>query len=465
MVVGSFVVLTGCSINSAPSATSSEGSFSLQGRVMGGQQPVSGASFQLYAVGNTGDGSAAYPLIPTGSMTVGSSNNYYPNGSSGCTFTTGNPNSCSALPQTNSSGVFNITGDWGTCTSNQAPAAGTNPYLYIVATGGNPGGGNNANFSEMAALGLCNTLTSSTFIVIDEVTTVGSIAALYPYMSSYSATGSAIGDAAKLALAFTAATTEYMSTATGASPGSGLPTGYYASSTEINSLADSISSCINSTGGVAGDNSSCGTLFSLATPSGGTAPTETVGAALLIAQNPANNAGPIFGRMPAQSPFAPVLTSAPADWTMSIHYTSVGLNLPKSTTVDANGNVWFANSGNNTVAVLAQTGVPISGSPFSGNGLNAPAAIAMDASGNAWVANMGALSLSAFTSTGGVYGSSPYTPAGLSAPDALAFDASGDLWVANSGNSSVSELSNSGASLQQISSGVSAPGAIAIDPK
>jgi len=319
MVVGSFVVLTGCSINSAPSATSSEGSFSLQGRVMGGQQPVSGASFQLYAVGNTGDGSAAYPLIPTGSMTVGSSNNYYPNGSSGCTFTTGNPNSCSALPQTNSSGVFNITGDWGTCTSNQAPAAGTNPYLYIVATGGNPGGGNNANFSEMAALGLCNTLTSSTFIVIDEVTTVGSIAALYPYMSSYSATGSAIGDAAKLALAFTAATTEYMSTATGASPGSGLPTGYYASSTEINSLADSISSCINSTGGTAGQNNACGNLFTDATPPGGTAPTDTIGAIIDILKNPTLNVAAIYGLAPGSgAPFVPTLANAPAYWTLPI---------------------------------------------------------------------------------------------------------------------------------------------------
>ena len=318
IVALSFVVVNGCAINHSPETAASDGSFALQGRVMGGQQPVSGSSFQLYAVGNTGDGSAAYPLIPAGSMTAGSSNNYYPNGSSGCAFTTGNPNSCSALPQSNSSGVFNITGDWGTCTSNQAPAAGTNPLLYIVATGGNPGSGINANFSEMAAVGLCSTVTSSTFLVIDEVTTVGSIAALYPYMSSYSAIGSATGDVQKLALAFNTATTEYMSTATGTSPGTGLPSGYYASSKEIDSLADSISACINSAGGTAGQNNACGNLFTDATPSGGTAPTDTIGAILDILENPALNVAAIYNLSPSAPPFEPTLTSAPSGWTLPI---------------------------------------------------------------------------------------------------------------------------------------------------
>jgi len=413
--------MAGCSGLAPTAGTSTSNGSALHGSVYGGQQPISGANIYLYAAGTSGYGAANTNLLNT-------------------------------AVQTDASGMFNFTGDY-TCTAGQ--------QMYIVSVGGNPGAGTNANATLMAALGDCANLGSTTFINMNEVTTVGSVFALAPFMTSYSGIGTSAANNAGLVQAFASVKklTNFSTGAAGAVAGATVPVA------EIYSLANVLSSCINSTGGVAGDNSSCGTLFSLATPSGGTAPTETVGAALLIAQNPANNAGPIFGRMPAQSPFAPVLTSAPADWTMSIHYTSVGLNLPKSTTVDANGNVWFANSGNNTVAVLAQTGVPISGSPFSGNGLNAPAAIAMDASGNAWVANMGALSLSAFTSTGGVYGSSPYTPAGLSAPDALAFDASGDLWVANSGNSSVSELSNSGASLQQISSGVSAPGAIAIDPK
>ncbi len=36
----------------------------MSGSVYGGQQPVSGATLQLYAVGVQGDGSAATPLLP-----------------------------------------------------------------------------------------------------------------------------------------------------------------------------------------------------------------------------------------------------------------------------------------------------------------------------------------------------------------------------------------------------------------
>jgi len=327
ILVFSFVVLTGCQTGGFPAATEistppSNGSgAALNGRTMGGQQPITGGSIQLYAVGLTGDGSAATPLIPTGSMTVGSSNNYYSNagstnGNSGCTYTTGNPNTCTALPETNSMGYFQITGDWN-CTSNTA-TYGTNPYLYIVSTGGNPGTtGNNANISLMAALGTCSSVASTTFINIDEVTTVGSIAALYPYMTSYSSIGSGASDAQRLAAAFSAVN-EYVNIATGLAPGT-LATGVsYASATEINTLADSVSACVNSTGGTAGDTSGCGKLFTYATPSGGSAPSDTIGALVDILNNPTSNVTNIFNLAPSSPPFQPTLTSAPSYWTLPI---------------------------------------------------------------------------------------------------------------------------------------------------
>ena len=40
-----------------------------QGVVRGGQQPVTGATVQLYAVGTTGDGSAAMALLSPAAMT------------------------------------------------------------------------------------------------------------------------------------------------------------------------------------------------------------------------------------------------------------------------------------------------------------------------------------------------------------------------------------------------------------
>ena len=41
----------------------------LSGKVHGGQQPISGATVQLYAVGSTADQSAATPLIATAPLT------------------------------------------------------------------------------------------------------------------------------------------------------------------------------------------------------------------------------------------------------------------------------------------------------------------------------------------------------------------------------------------------------------
>jgi hypothetical protein len=278
-------LITGCA-GVAPVALSSAGaSPAIQGVVHGGQQPVVGATIQLYQVGTTGDGSVAAPL---GSSTT-----------------------------TASDGSFSLTGKYS-CTN---AANGGSTLVYLVATGGNPGGGTNANLAMMAALGQCGTLTSSTFIFIDEVTTVGSVAALYPYMNSYSAVGSGSSDAAQFASAFNSVSI-YTNTATGAAPGPNLPSGYYASSTEINTLGNILASCINSTGGSAvgtnsSDGSACGNLFNL-TRFGTVAPTNTVGAMINILNNPNQNVSALFNLPQPITPFQPVDTTAPSSWVLPI---------------------------------------------------------------------------------------------------------------------------------------------------
>src|ERR1039458_7037450 len=137
-LVLSFLVslsILGCGgVSSSPVTTTAStltGS-SLSGQVKGGQQPISGATIQLYQVGTAGDGSSAAPL---GSSTT-----------------------------TNPSGGFTITGDY-TC-------PGSNPEVYLLATGGNPGlanGTNNAAINLIAALGSCSSLSPSTFINLNEV--------------------------------------------------------------------------------------------------------------------------------------------------------------------------------------------------------------------------------------------------------------------------------------------------------
>src|SRR5271155_2258824 len=109
------LLICGCSTQrNAPQVIIPHG---VHGLVHGGQQPVTGSTIQLYAVGNTGDGSAATPLL-------------------------------SPAPVTDANGGFNISGTFN-CPSPSS-------LVYIVATGGNPGlatGSNNPALSLMAALG------------------------------------------------------------------------------------------------------------------------------------------------------------------------------------------------------------------------------------------------------------------------------------------------------------------------
>ena len=256
------------------------------------QQPISGATIQLYQVGTGGDGSSATPL---GSPTT-----------------------------TNASGGFTLTGDY-TC-------PGSNPLVYLLATGGNPGlalGTNNTAIDLIAALGSCNSLSSTTAINLNEVTTVAAVAALSPYMTSLTCTtaptciGSGTSDASGLAAAFTLAS-QYANTATGTSPGTSVPAGDAVPSTLINSLAGIVSACVNTTGGVAGDGSNCGMLFTDATPSGGLAPADVATALLDILNNPTSNLTSLFGLMPSTPPFTPVYNAAPSTAAISLITTPTG---------------------------------------------------------------------------------------------------------------------------------------------
>lgn len=272
--------ISGCSSVSPVATSIANPSVTLRGMVHGGQQPVVGATIQLYAIGTTGDGSAGAPL---GSSTT-----------------------------TASDGSFSLTGRYNCTTA----VNGANTLVYLLSIGGNSGSGTNANLVMMAALGQCSGLTSSTFIYIDEVTTVGSVAALYPYMTSAQAVGSGSSDAAAFATAF-GNVAEYTNTSTGSVPGPNLPLGYYASSTEINTLGNVIAACVNSTGGIAGDGTPCGNLFNL-TKSGGVAPTNTVSALLNILNNPTQNVSSLFSLPQPIAPFQPSLSTAPTTWALPI---------------------------------------------------------------------------------------------------------------------------------------------------
>jgi hypothetical protein len=421
--------LTGCSGLQQTAPIAVQGS-ALHGVIHGGQQAVSGATVQLYAAGSTGYGSAY--SYTTGTSLLGTN-----------------------VVTSDANGNFSITGDY-TC-----PSSATE--VYLVATKGNPGlsMGSNANLALMTALGPCGLLTPQTYVSINELTTVASVWALSPFMTGIANIGTSVNNSQGLTNAF-AAVNKIVNTATGYMPGTALPSSAALPVAKLNTLADILAACINSPGGVSGDTSNCGTLF-FNTKVAGVAPTDTLTAAMNMAQHPGVDVSALFTLSSASSPFQPALTSAPADLTIGITYMGGGLSAPKGIAVDAGGNVWAANSTGISVTKLDNTGAAISGvNGFTGS-MSAPSALAIDASGNAWVTNSVGTTVSALTPTGGTLNGSPFTVG--TAPNSLAFDALGYLWVANSGSNNVSELSAAGASVQTISSGASAPGAVAVSPK
>lgn len=426
--IGAAALLTGCGTGSGRHDVSLA---ALRGGVHGGQQPVSGASIQLYAAGASGYGSAATALLAT-EVTSGAG------------------------------GSFTITGDYS------CPSASS--QVYLVASGGNPGlsaGTNNPALALMAALGPCGNLHPSTFVNIDEVTTVASVYALQQFMTAGGGAnlGASSGNAQGLADAF-ATVNNLVDTANGTAPGPALPPFTTAPTSELNTLADLLATCVNSSGSTG----ECNSLFSDAMPSGGTAPTNTIDAILDIAQNPGNNVSALYNLINGTPPFQPTLGSAPNDWTVDISYTGGGIVEPVSLAIDGFGNIWLGNPANQSLSKFSPTGKALSPTAgFTGGGLfGAPFTIAIDGSGNVWTAGEGSNRLSEFSNSGAAISSSAgYTGGGLDTPTGIAIDGSGNIWIPNYSGPSLSEFSSNGTAISGSSGytggGLNTPVDVAVD--
>jgi hypothetical protein len=229
-------------------------------------------------VGTTGDDSTAVPLL-------------------------------TKMVTTDASGNFNIAGLYS-CTGATE--------VYLTVTGGNPEPGvTNANLAMMTALGPCPSLNATTFIVVNELTTVVAVNALVPYMTSYTTVGSGSGDVASLDAAFTLAS-EMVNPATGTSPGLNVPGGEAVPTEAIDTLGNVAAACTNSHGGIAGDGSACGTFFSLTTPTGAAPPTNTIAALLNLAKNPELNTSALYQLIAPNAPFEPQLPGLPSNFAITI---------------------------------------------------------------------------------------------------------------------------------------------------
>ena len=405
----SLALLSGCASTGITSTGVSAGAVHLAGVVHGGQQPIAGATIQLYTVGTSATGASSTALISSQVQTLGD-------------------------------GTFSITGDYSCADATQ---------VYIVASGGDPGAGANPYSTLATALGSCSSLSSSSYISINELTTVAAAYALAPFAG---AAYTSIGSAGSVGLP-----NAFLTAATLVDPAAGtvntsLPSGLTVPVAEIDTLADILASCVNSNGSASAGCSQLNTA---------TGATNTFDAAFFIAKNPGAPAVVnLYSLQGTVAPFQPVLPNQPNDFTLAVSYTgstSTPLSTPFSIAIDGSGNAFVTDLGNNTVTAIS----PLSSNLTTGSttatqagGFSSPRAIAIDTDGYFWIANAGAhnvVELAPLFTEGGAVANFTAVPSraisgfGSSAnPVAIVTDTSGNAYTVSLADNSVYAISNSG---------------------
>jgi hypothetical protein len=421
-ILGAFfcisAALCGCGVGTVDH--SSGGTLAIAGTVHGGQQPVSSATIQLYTVGSAGIASAATPMLTQAVISKGD-------------------------------GTFSISGAYtcGKSSTGTTIAAGSD-QVYIVATGGNPGLApltDNKALAMIAALGSCENLPNVSYVEINELTTVAAAWALAPFMTSATQVGATSTNPEGIQNAFLDAAL-LVDTTTG-QPAT-LPKNLSIETNKLIALADAIASCVNSDGG-----SGCKPLFTAATPAGGTAPSDTLTAALNIVKNPGQNVALVFQAIGDFPPFVTGLKKAPNDWTMSLTITGGGLASPTALAIDKDSNVWVAGEAG-PLSSFGPQGTPLSSTGYGAGTIAQVFSVALDTAGDVWVTNFNGGngssrgSVTEFLGSDAVAPSLPGTSAGefssgIYYPDALSADTNGNIFIANHDSSSATVYSSSGA--------------------
>ena len=469
--------------NNAPSAK-----HHLHGAMHGGQNPVAGASVYLIATTDTGYRSTDTAVL--GSTTTDGNGNWSIN-----SFTCPSP----IVPGAT------IAGDAQGRSVRPGLGMGISPETYLLAFGGDSGSGDNNAIVLMAAVGPCDQIQASTTVVINELTTIAGQWALQQFADNTGGEdiGTSITNLTGLSNAYATIAnlvdTNPSDLSVSGGPSSFLPTAAQCASgtppvncdglERLNTLADIIAACVNSSGR---SSMACQTLFCDATPgdsfsgtcSGPAQVSDTLGAAHFIAQNPTNNVPGLFALATPNAPFEPTLAAIPDGWEIALNFAPSGalFDAPDVLALDGSGNVFVANCGiecsgssNGSVSELAVATSYAIGLNFNPSGamLNEPFSLALDGSANVFVANSNGNSVSELTAASSYATGSKFAPSGamFDDPVSLALDGSDNVFVANllpfSGGS-VSELTESssygmGSNFSLSGAGSALPRSLALD--
>jgi hypothetical protein len=444
-------LLTGCGIGEVNSSVPAETTMvQLSGNVHGGTQGISGATVQLWQTGTTGYGSTPTLLATT-----------YTSPGNGF-FTFPNPVSLSSVCAT--------------------PPTG--PFVYITASGGDPTSHYGASSTVipgidnkailLAAVIGCGAVSSSTMTYIDEVTTVATAYALGNFATITSASETNGDTLPQLNIGAPSTNVQGLADAianaqllvnnqTGQANASTATT--LLPTAAVNTLANIIASCINTTSNSSG---ACGTIFPLAKPpvTGATAPTNVFQALMNIAKFPGQNVPSLLSSSTAYAPYAPAFTTttvssttAPNDLSLGIGYLNSTLataagNSPVGMTIDGNDDVWVIGASSGTTTATAnylselsnanstQTYTNTLGATSSAlDGSHTLRNARFDTSGNMWLTDKnstagGVIKLPKSGQTVNIGSPTEYT-FGITALDQndydLAVDASNNIWTASYG--------------------------------
>ncbi len=416
LLASSALFTSGCA-NMATTATTATSANSLSsgatigGKLHGGSQPIAGATVTLYYAGQSGVGSG---VTQGGDPIVGATTTTADDGFGSFSFIK-NP-----LPNQAASG-----------NTFSCPDATGDAVVYVVARGGNTLNTHDSSVSNSAAVfigmyGLCSQISNASFLNLNEVTTVATMAAVQQYFNPVTETIGADGiGVSKIALvntlgtianlANTATGTVVTSTQLAGGGGDGVSAVTVTATPEsgkVNELANILSACVNNASASA---TPCTTLFANATPPdvkvtarpyktpAFTQATDTLQALYYMLTNPTNgsttNFQNLFNLSPAVgAPFQPSLSVAPTDWTIAIRYSSNStcgastgsfINKPQDLNIDSSGNLWIVNgeATKGNLSAISASGAPVA-CVFLNGGSSGGGTI--DPKGNIWYATSSA---------------------------------------------------------------------------
>ena len=315
-----------------------------------------------------------------------------------------------AQTRTDNEGRFEIRGA-------TAPADAS---LYLVATGGEPGGkgGDNPAIALMAVVG-SNPPAS---VVINEFTTLASVVTHTQFIDGASIQGSPLQlriAAGNVPNFVDLETGDYGATILDALNSAQTPT-----MANFATLSNILAACVTRL-----RSDACSSLFYVATSPTGAYPKDTLAAAEFIVRYPSHQADKVFdllnyfyplpppntpGKLMRPTPFLPYLTFAPSAWIFPLKFTGGGYSGGGKLMIDSEGNAWVADnftvgaenqdaSWTGGLTKFAPNGKALSPSPlgFRGGGIAGPGfGLTLDANDNAWATSFTGQNITKFDKNG-----------------------------------------------------------------